>query len=368
MISVPNDRPLLLDNPRVWRTYVGGANLETLHGRAPQNSQFPEEWIMSVVEAHNAGRENIVEGLSRLPDYDNAALREIIAKDPSGYLGKDHAARYGTELGVLVKLIDTVERLTVQVHPDKQTAKRLFQSDYGKTECWHILGGQTIDDEEPCVYLGFKPGITRDAWKRLFEKQDIPGMLSCMHKIPVKPGDTVFIAGGMPHAIGAGCLLVEIQEPTDYTIRIERVTPKGLQIADSLCHQGLGFEKMFDCFHYEGMSCEEVVNRYFIPSEILDESPNGRRNLLIGGAHTDLFRLEEILVEDTLTVNHCAVFCGLYVLEGSGELLTAGHSQHLEKAQQYFLPAGVGDFSLKKTGDALRVFCFFGPRTEESIR
>ena len=51
MISVPNDRPLLLDNPRVWRTYVGGANLETLHGRAPQNSQFPEEWIMSVVEA-----------------------------------------------------------------------------------------------------------------------------------------------------------------------------------------------------------------------------------------------------------------------------------------------------------------------------
>lgn len=368
MISVPNNRPLLLDNPRVWRTYVGGANLDALHGRAPQNSQFPEEWIMSVVEAHNAGREDVVEGLSRLPDYENVALREVIAEDPPGYLGQKHAARYGTALGVLVKLIDTVERLTVQVHPDKQTAKRLFQSDYGKTECWYILGGQTIDGEEPCVYLGFKPGITRQVWKQLFDNQDIPGMLSCMHKLPVKPGDTVLITGGMPHAIGAGCLLVEIQEPTDYTIRIERITPKGLPVADSLCHQGLGFERMFDCFHYEGITREEAVKRCFLPSQVLEASPNGRRKLLIGGAHTDLFRLEEILVEDTMPVKNSGVFCGLYILEGTGELLTGGHTQHIEKAQQYFLPAGVGDFILKKTEAPLRVFRFFGPGADSSIR
>lgn len=368
MLLVPNDQPLLLDNPRAWRTYVGGANLEKLHGNPPENSQFPEEWIMSVVEAHNAGREDIVEGLSCLPDYDNVTLREIIAENPAVYLGKDHTVRYGTALGVLVKLIDSAERLTVQVHPDRETARRLFQSDYGKTECWHILGGQTIDGEEPCVYLGFKPGITRESWKMLFDKQDIPGMLSCMHKIPVKPGDTILITGGMPHAIGAGCLLVEIQEPTDYTIRIERVTPKGLQVADSLCHQGLGFERMFDCFHYDGITREEAINRYFIPPTILEENSNGRRNLLIGGEHTNLFQLEEILVEDTFTIKDSAVFCGLYILEGSGELTTSGHSRPISKAQQYFLPAGVGDFTLKKTGEILRVFRFFGPRADDSIR
>lgn len=54
----------------------------------------------------------------------------------------------------------------------------------------------------------------------------------------------------MPHAIGAGCFLVEIRAPTD-TIRVERTTPSGFAVADSMCHQGLGFEKMFECFHYE---------------------------------------------------------------------------------------------------------------------
>ena len=87
-------------------------------------------------------------------------------------------------------------------------------------------------------------------------------MLSCLHKVPVKKGDTFIIRGGVPHGIGAGCFLVEIQEPTDYTIRTERVTPSGLPVADAMCHQGLGFEKMFDCFDYQGYSLAELQKKY----------------------------------------------------------------------------------------------------------
>lgn len=366
MTKVPNDQPLLLDAPRAWRTYTGGANLETLHGRAPENSQFPEEWILSVVEAHNAGREDIVEGLSRLPDYEYVTLREVIGEDPAGYLGKTHSHRYGKALGVLAKLIDSGERLTVQVHPDREAARRLFQSDYGKTECWHILGGQAVDGEQPCVYLGFRPGIAREKWKRLFDRQDIPGMLDCMHKIPVKAGDTILITGGTPHAIGAGCFLIEIQEPTDYTIRIERVTPKGLPIADSMCHQGLGFETMFDCFHYDGISSQEAARRYFIQQKPLEENSGGTRRLLIGPEHTDLFQLEEIIVKDAVGIKNPPVFCGLYILEGSGQIITAGGCRPVGKGQQYFLPAGTGDFTLKAAGGPLRVFRFRGPSGKQA--
>ena len=169
----------------------------------------------------------------------DVTLKSVLESDTEGYLGKGAAQ---PTLGVLTKLIDSAERLTLQVHPDKPTALRLFRSQYGKTECWHILSGHPVNGEEPCIYYGFQPDMTRARWEALFHAQDIPGMLAGMQKYPVHPGDTILIEGGMPHAIGAGCFLVEIQEPTDYTIRVERTTPSGFAVADSMCHQGLGFE------------------------------------------------------------------------------------------------------------------------------
>ena len=65
-------------------------------------------------------------------------------------------------LPILVKLLDSDERLVVQAHPTVPCAKRLFHSPVGKPECWHFLPGTAPD---ACVYLGFKPGITRAAWE-----------------------------------------------------------------------------------------------------------------------------------------------------------------------------------------------------------
>ena len=90
----------------------------------------------------------------------------------------------------------------------------------------------------------------REYWKHLFDVQDIEGMLECMHHFPVKRGDLIYVAGGVPHAIGAGCFLAEIQEPTELMVIPERVTPSGVRLAEEKLHGGLGFEKMFDCFEY----------------------------------------------------------------------------------------------------------------------
>jgi len=356
------DRPIRLDNPRAWRTYLGGSALSALHGEAGKDDHFPEEWIMSVVAARNAGREHIHdEGLSHLMDT-GETLKDWLAQDAVAALGEAHAQRHGAHPGVLVKLIDSAERLTVQVHPDQPTARALFNSAFGKTECWHILGGHTVDGEPPCIYLGFVPGTTREQWQALFEAQDIPGMLSCLHRFPVQVGDTVLIEGGVPHAIGAGCFLAEIQEPTDYTIRVERTTPSGFPVADFMCHQGLGFERMFACFHYDGLPRETVRERWFIKPRLTRAQAGGRTITLIDATDTPMFAMRRVQVQGSFTLTMTPRFSGLYVLSGEGTLACEGDEQRIGKAEQYFLPAGIRQLRFTAApGKPLVMLQCFGP-------
>ena len=156
------DSPIRLRSARAWRTYTGGRLIDEMHGISPaRDTHFPEDWIASVVRANNPGREDVVEGLGELAS--GGYLRDLVAADPASALGAAHVARFGASPAVLVKIIDAAERLAVQVHPDKERAQRHFGSPFGKTECWHIIGGRSVGGEEPCVYLGFRPGITRNA-------------------------------------------------------------------------------------------------------------------------------------------------------------------------------------------------------------
>ena len=354
--------PVRLDNPRAWRTYLGGSGLDRLHGKEPgEDGHFPEEWIMSVVAARNAGREDIKdEGMSHIAET-GETLKALIEADPEKALGKEFVREHGATPGVLVKLIDSAERLTLQVHPDRPTAERLFHSPYGKTECWHILEAREVNGEEPCIYYGFKEGMTKEKWQDLFDRQDIPGMLEAMQRFTVKPGDTILIEGGMPHAIGAGCFLVEIQEPTDFTIRVERTTPSGFPVADFLCHQGIGFEKMMEVFHYTDMSREEIYRKGFLKPTVR-ELPGGSVAKLVGYDRIPFFQLNEIQTDDSITVQRTGCFSGLYVLEGNGNLSCGEKTVPLNKTAQFFVPAGADDLQFSALpGDRLRILQFFGP-------
>ncbi|MBQ4631545.1 MAG: class I mannose-6-phosphate isomerase [Clostridia bacterium] len=339
-------KPIRLLRAGAWRTYTGGRLIEKLHGNENAlDSHFPEEWIMSTVKARNSGREHIVEGLSMVCEND-ISLADIISSNPIEALGKKHFKRYGASLGVLVKLIDSAERLTIQVHPTRQKAKELFESCFGKTECWHILGCRKINGENPCIYFGFKEGISREYWKDVFDKQDIDAMLGCLHKFDVSPGDTFLIEGGIPHAIGAGCFLVEIQEPTDYTIRTERRTPSGLDVSDFMCHQGLGFDKMFDCFDYTGYSKQEVIQRWKIEKD---------GNNIVGYDNTEMFRLEQIDVDGTIDITSDGAFSGIYILDGEGMV----HTDIVTGGYQYFISACCEPF---KISGKMKIMRFYGPK------
>ncbi|OOO00155.1 MAG: hypothetical protein ATN35_08880 [Epulopiscium sp. Nele67-Bin004] len=339
--------PIKLAKNRVWRTYQGGAKLNDLQNRN-DDIYFPEEWIASTVVARNVGREHIQnEGLSVLEANENISLKDIIEQNHTQCLGDK------SNMGVLVKIIDSSERLTIQVHPDKTKAMELFSSEYGKTESWYILN-KPNEGKQPYIYLGFKEGVTREHWKHLFDTQNIEGMLECLHKFDVKEGDTVLIEGGIPHAIGENCFLLETQEPTDYTIRVEKTTPAGLTIADSMCHQGLGFDKMFDCFNYDGKSRQETYDKWFIkPTNISEE--------ITGIIDIPFFGAQKIEVDGNLKLNLNDEFSVLYVLEGEGELKVGDKVEKISASDQLFVPSIIKELEFNSTTPLKIVQCF-GPK------
>lgn len=360
--------PIKLRGERVWRTYTGGREIGRIHGNTDAtDNHFPEEWMYSVTQARNAGREHIEEGLCKLAEDEAVSLKQLIEAYPTEMLGRGHVKQWGNTTGVLIKMIDSLERLTIQVHPDKEKAERLFHSRFGKTECWHILGTRDDLGEPSCIYLGFKEGITRERWETYFETQDYDAMLALLNRIEVKRGDTYLVKGGVPHAIGSGCTILEIQEPTDYTVRVEKVTPSGFVIDDSMCHQGLGFQKMFECFDYCGMSQNAVREAYGIkPEEMAWEY--GKRRRLVGYAHTPCFQIEWLEIADCCELNGEGIFSCLYILSGQGRLKSATRSYALCSNDQFFVPADSGTYSVVCTGDEpVCMLVMRGPE-EERVR
>jgi mannose-6-phosphate isomerase len=343
--------PILLEQNRVWRTYTGGKLLDSFQGiPGPKDGHFPEEWAASITRARNTGREHIEdEGLSSIAAGPGKGwkLKDLINDDPETYLGKAHAGRYGSETGILAKLLDSSERLTVQVHPDYAAAEKFFGSRYGKIESWYVLGGRKIGGEEPYILMGFKEGITRRKWEALFRSQDIPGMLDCLHKYPVIPGEAFLITGGLPHAIGPGCFFIELQEPTDFSIRPERTTPGGTPISDDMCHQGAGFDGMFEIFHYDGAGRDEIYRRYRRNPEVLFRNAHAAERRIISTGDAP-FGMSELLVTGEYMIPGSETFTLWIVIDGEGYFPDSGIV--VKKGNTLFIPPVHGEICLKRTG------------------
>jgi mannose-6-phosphate isomerase len=209
---------------RVYRFYRGGALIDRLRGEPEQDGDRPEDWVGSVVGANNPGRNEPDAGLTRLEN--GALLRDAIHERP---------AHWGTP-NVLVKLLDPVERLPVHAHPDREFARVHLGSEYGKTEAWKIVATR---DSTSDVWLGLRENVEPDRYRTWIEEQDVDELLGSLHHLTVRAGDIVFVPAGVPHAIGGGALIVELQEPTDFSILCEW---KGFPVDPCHAHLGLGWD------------------------------------------------------------------------------------------------------------------------------
>ncbi len=191
--------------------YRGGPAIAELRGIDVGGDHSPEEWIGSASTLFGEGER----GLSRMPD--GGLVRDALAADPEGWLGAAHAARFGASPALLVKLLDAGERLPVHHHPDYAFAHAHLGRNCGKTEAWIVLAAR--DRAE--VAVGWREAVGPQTLRAWVDAQDHDALLGALNPVPVSAGDAVFVPAGVPHAIGDGILIAELQEPTDLSILIE---------------------------------------------------------------------------------------------------------------------------------------------------
>jgi mannose-6-phosphate isomerase len=250
---------------RVYRFYRGGAMIDRLRGEPERDGDLPEDWVASVVQARNPGRDEPDAGLARLED--GRLLRDAVAADPE---------RWG-EPTVLVKLLDPVERLPVHAHPDQAFARMHLSSAYGKTEAWIIVATR---DAEAEVWLGLREAVEREVYRDWLERQDREALLSSLCRLTVRAGDVVFVPAGIPHAIGPGALIVELQEPTDFSLVCEW---EGFPIRAEDAHLGLGWDVALDALrldaHRPSLGLPPEARSYFSVDDRAE--PAGRFAVLL---------------------------------------------------------------------------------------
>jgi mannose-6-phosphate isomerase len=199
--------PLRLSPNPVPRFYRGGEAIARFRGIALEDDHAPEDWIGSTTAAF--GESPL--GLSALPD--GRLLRDAVEADPEAFLGPDHVVRYGADTMLLVKLLDAGERLPVHYHPDDAFARRHGFA-HGKTEAWLIVEARP----RASVWLGFREDADRETLRGLLDGE---ALLGALNELPVAAGDLIFVPAGVPHAIGDGILILELQQPSDLSVLLE---------------------------------------------------------------------------------------------------------------------------------------------------
>ena len=357
---------LMMKCMRVERTYTGGKLLDQWQGIEPAvDTLRPEEWVASSTPSRYAP--DPTTGLSRIGNQgmEEMLLKDYIARDPAAVLGESHYKEYGENQGFLTKIIDSDKRLNIQTHPDRAQSKILFDSDFGKSEAWFVMGGRVMNGEKPYILMGFKPGMTREIWEDLVERQDIKGLEESLHKVPVKKGDVFFIPSGMPHAIGSGCMIAEIQEPTDITFRVEKISHPGKTYPEETYHQGVGYTKMFDCFDYGSYSQEGILEKTRIshPEQPLEN--NTVRTPLINDENTTFFAMDRIRTKGSWQLNNHSGFCTVVVLEGRGRVNHMGNDFEISRSNEIFLPCSDENYSFYSAeGEELDFLVCYPPGKE----
>lgn len=190
--------------PILKQTLWGGEKIGPLKriGSAPDH--VGESWEISAVE----GNVSVVSG----GEEDGMLLTDLIDKHKEQLMGKKNYATFGHRFPLLIKFIDAAEDLSVQVHPNDETAHRMGKP-CGKTEMWYLMA----TDPKAKILAGLKKAITPEQYKAMVADNTIPDAIA---HYDAHEGDCFFLPGGRIHSIGAGCLLAEIQQTSDTTFRI----------------------------------------------------------------------------------------------------------------------------------------------------
>jgi mannose-6-phosphate isomerase len=161
-------------------------------------------------------------------------IEEIIEVYMGDITGDFVFDKFGHEFPLLIKFIEATDDLSIQVHPGNELARERHGA-YGKTEMWYVLQSE----KDSRIYTGFSKPVTREQYTNALSNNTIADLLNSEHP---EAGDVFFTPAGRVHAIGAGNVIIEIQQTSDITYRIYDWGRKGKDGKPRELHIGLALD------------------------------------------------------------------------------------------------------------------------------
>jgi mannose-6-phosphate isomerase len=304
--------PLLMSpvfDPRPW----GTTDLSPIYPNHRFDEKIGESWLTGdhckVANGHLRGQ-----SLAELSAQFGKQLVGDAAPDPSRF-------------PLLLKFLFPHEKLSVQVHPDDEAARRVGEP-CGKTECWYVAHAKPGSQ----IALGLKPGITHAQFEQAIHQQRAEELLNWIN---VFPGEMIYVAGGTVHTLGPGSIIVETQQQSDTTYRLyDYGRPRELHLK-----AGLAAVK-------EKVSSGKVIRA--APTAI--DGTKNRRSPLVASSFfvVELFELKESQKFRTAVDADKTSVQILVAVEGCGVIEAHGAEPvTLTKGDAVVVPASVGGFSVR---------------------
>ena len=338
-------QPVFFKKNRVYRVYKGGLGFSDLVGDGSVDGTFPEEWLASRVKAINPVYFGERDGVSVTTD--GYFFDDLLAEFPDLLTGN-------RKYDCLVKFLDSAIRLPMQVHPTKEFAKKHFGSPYGKTEAWLVLATRPGAK----IYFGFNRNISKNELSELETKSETDKniMESVLNGVDAKVGDVYIINAGLIHAIGAGCTILEVQEPTDFTIQPERWCGD-YHIGYEEEYIGLSKEVALDCFDYSLVKDKALLSAKIKPIVEYDDGKLKKESLIS-------YDVTSCFAENRYTLSHGGKLIPDYgpsvwiCLSGNGVIKGENYSREIKKGEYFFLPyAAQGKFVIETDKEAVFAEC-----------
>jgi len=256
-------------------------------------------------------------------------LKEAWQKMPPDWRGTELLSPIDYyDFPLLVKFLFPTDQLSVQVHPDDAFASQNESpTACGKTEMWHAVSA----DPGATLLLGLIPEVDRNKFQSAITNG---GLETFFQRLPVSSGDTFFVPSGMPHTIGAGVVLCEVQQNSDFTYRLydfHRVDAHGNP-------RELHIEKAMAVINFSGERGGKVS------SVELSSSDEVKKSLLAACPH---FATERWGVSAPHhTKSDAARFELLIIISGTGKIQWRDGSQSYNQGECWLIPGSLGQFSL----------------------
>jgi mannose-6-phosphate isomerase len=308
--------PLKFETVLKEKVWGGDALATRFNKRATESLSIGESWELSAVAENQSVVSNgFLAGNN---------IEELIEVYMGDITGDSIFEKFGNEFPLLIKFIEAREDLSIQVHPNNDLARKRHNA-YGKTEMWYILESKPGSK----IYTGFKDGVTKEIYEEAVKKGSIDKLLNIE---TAEPGDAFFTPAGRVHAIGAGIVLVEIQQTSDITYRIFDWNRKNTGKEKRELHTDLALEALdFKQSGKNKIRVEPVINK----SENLVSCEFFNTDILTFNRPLE----KEYYSNDSFVVYIC--------IEGEFLICWDGNSDKVTKGETVLLPAMIKEVILK---------------------